>query len=112
MKLGGFIAGSLIGAAAALYVARKRPGAAAAASGIAGKLWSKAAGRAMSGMIRNKSGATPRRSPVRSSSGNGSSRVADSGSWERIAALVNSDPEVKKESEKIIAEASSSPATH
>ncbi len=112
MKLGGFIAGSLIGAAAALYVARKRPGAAAVASGIAGELWSKAAGKAMSGMIANKSGASQRRSSGRSSSGKSSSRVADSGSWERIAALVNSDPEVKKESEKIIAEASSSPATH
>ena len=123
MKLGGFIAAGLVGAAAALYVARKRPGAAAAAGSAAGELWSSLAGKAVSGILRRSTKMRELKPQARTSSsaaaasGDKRSNAAigtssDGEAWTQIAALVGNDPAVKRETEKILSEAGSSAQTH
>ncbi|SDR85656.1 hypothetical protein SAMN05444162_0205 [Paenibacillaceae bacterium GAS479] len=119
MKLGSLIVGGVAGAAMALYVARKRPGMAAAASVAVSQLWSGAVRKSLSGMIKknisgdrssvhehdSRSTAAPRQET-------GNSGASDAQAWAQIAALVSSDPAAKKETEKIMSEAGASPPLH
>ncbi|WP_138753470.1 hypothetical protein [Paenibacillus sinopodophylli] len=103
MKLSGFLVGGLIGAAATVYVSRKQPGAVAWAGHALSDLCSTAARKSMSKImsksIREEASAF---SPKHSDD----TAVKSEAAWEQIEAIVNSDPSLKKEAEKIKAESS------
>ncbi|QJC51838.1 hypothetical protein HGI30_09950 [Paenibacillus albicereus] len=112
MRLGTFIAGGIAGAAATLYVARKRPGLASAAGVVAGQLWSGVVRKSMAGALRGGKGVVA--ASARSASPKPAAAVrreedaphaGDAQAWAQIAALVSSDPAVKKETDKLLAEA-------
>lgn len=118
LRLGSFIAGGIAGAAAALYVARKRPGLAAAAGVAAGQLWSGVVRKSMAGALRQGMGTIGRSAkPVAPEPAVSERRAepaaahaGDAQAWAQIAALVSSDPAVKKETDKLLAEAGASMA--
>jgi hypothetical protein len=100
MRWTGFLVGGLVGAVAAAYVARTRPGMFAWASSAAGNAWSGMAGRALDAAVNRKFGTAtaapgaPAASPAKSGE-----------AWGQIQTIVNSDPAVKKEAQEIMAEA-------
>ncbi|MCM3747373.1 hypothetical protein M3223_08395 [Paenibacillus pasadenensis] len=118
MKLGTFIVGGVAGAAAALYIARKKPGLAAAAGVAAGQLWSGAVRRSMSAVLKRQSHGEREAEVKRDQhevierNAPQHSGAADSQAWAQIAALVSSDPAVKRETEKIMIEAGTNMPPH
>lgn len=103
MRLRGLIVGGLLGAAATVYASRKRPGAFAWVSSAASDVCARMVGGTVSkimsrGMASEAAAAAPK--PIDASAGNSED------AWEQIEALVNSDPEVKREADKIKAESS------
>lgn len=103
MRLSGFIIGGLVGAAATMYVSRKRPGTFAWATSAVSNAASNMMGKTVSNMMNNgymqeASGFAPKHTDATA----GRSEAA----WEQIEAIVNSDPAIKKEAEKIKAESS------
>lgn len=104
MKLSGLMLGGLVGAAATLYVSRKRPDMAARASGAVADLCASAAGKAftmVAGRARAKAEAAAS-APKPSADTAATSAAA----WERIESFIQSDPSVKREVDKIKAETS------
>ncbi|RCW51142.1 hypothetical protein [Paenibacillus prosopidis] len=103
MKLSGFLVGGLIGAAATVYVSRKRPGAIAWAASALSDISSNVVGKSVS-MMMNKNwkqeaaDMTPKHID--------GSAVKSEAAWGQIEAIVNSDPDLKREAEKIKAESS------
>ena len=95
MRMSGIMLGGLIGAAATLYLTRKRPGAvtwaASAMSDIAGKSVSKV----LNGELKKE--AAKALSPKRSENTAEQSAAA----WAQINAIVESDPNLKREVSKI-----------
>ncbi|MUT65511.1 hypothetical protein [Paenibacillus sp. NEAU-GSW1] len=105
MKLGGFLFGSVLGMAAAVYVARKRPGTAAWASAALASACSMV-GRKTVSMMTNS--ANWKAQAVSSAPKRTDGTAAKSeGSWAQIEALVNSDPKLKAQADQIMAESSS-----
>ncbi|OMF35189.1 hypothetical protein BK133_10770 [Paenibacillus sp. FSL H8-0548] len=103
MKLSGFLVGGIIGAAATMYVSRKRPGAvswaASALSDVSKSVARKSVSKMMGKSIVNEaSNAAPKHSD--------DTAVKSEAAWGQIEAIVNSDPEVKREADKIKAESS------
>jgi hypothetical protein len=105
MKLSGFLMGSLLGAAATVYISRKRPGAVAWAAGALSEVChtatSKTIAKIMSKDLGREAAATL--SPKHSDDTAEKSAAA----WGQIEAIVASDPELKRETDKIKAESSS-----
>ncbi|WP_054024348.1 hypothetical protein [Bacillus sp. FJAT-28004] len=103
MKLSGFLVGGLIGAAATVYVSRRRPGAvswaANAFSDVCSTVARKSVAKMMSkSMNQNASALSPKHSD--------DTAVKSEAAWGQIEAIVNSDPALKKEADKIKAESS------
>lgn len=104
MRLSGLLVGGLIGAAAALLVSRKRPGAAAWAAGAVNEAYSAVTGRLVNGMMKNDWLKGAASSAPKSTDDTAANSAA---AWERIEALMSRDEEAKREAEKIKAESSS-----
>lgn len=104
MKWNGFIMGGIVGVAAAAYFSRKRPGAFAWAGSAAGDLMSGMKGRLIETALNRKFGPEPKRKQTAAAA------HADGNSWDTIESMVKSDPEVKREAERILS--SSSSASH
>ncbi|WP_168119183.1 hypothetical protein [Paenibacillus sp. HB172176] len=107
MRLSSMLFGGLIGAAATLYISRKKPGAAMRASRAVSGALSSMSGKAMSKMINMdwKHGANEAMSHVPKPTDDTAETSA--GAWEQIEALIENDPEVKAEVDQIKAESSS-----
>ncbi|MFF2482131.1 hypothetical protein [Paenibacillus sp. NPDC058071] len=104
MKLSGILLGGAVGAAAALIFARKRPGTAALAAAAMSNACS-AIGRRAIGMMADKwqAKAVSSISPKRTDD-----TAEKSGKdWGLIESIVNSDPELKAEADRVMAESSS-----
>jgi hypothetical protein len=104
MKLSGFLVGGLIGAAATVYVSRKRPGAIAWAAGALSDISSNVVNKSVS-MMMNKS--WKQEAAVMVPKHTDDSAAKSEAAWGQIEAIVNSDPNLKREAEKIKAESSS-----
>lgn len=104
MKLSGFLVGGLIGAAATVYVSRRKPGAvswaANAISDVCSSVARKSVSKIMSKTFKDEAAVL---SPKHSDDTAEKSEAA----WGRIEAIVNSDPVLKREADKIKAESSS-----
>lgn len=107
MRMSGFIVGGLLGMAAALYASRKRPGMAAWAVDATGEMMSSAKnkliGRVMERKLTSWTKEAADAAPKRSSASADNSAAA----WQQIGALIESDPEVKRETEAIMKTAAS-----
>lgn len=104
MKLSGFVFGGLIGAAAALYVSRKRPGAAAWAASAVSDVCSNVARKSMSRWLNadwKKEAAELAPKPIDDTA------EKSAAAWNQIEAFIDSDPKLKHEINKIKAESSS-----
>jgi len=102
MKWNGFIMGGIVGVAAAAYLSRKRPGAFAWAGNATGDLMSGMKGRLIETALKRKFGSETKGKQ----SGTAASR-SDEKSWDTIEALLNGDPEVKRQADRILSESSS-----
>ncbi|KQO17432.1 hypothetical protein [Paenibacillus sp. Leaf72] len=102
MRLRGFLLGGLAGAAAALYVARKRPGTAALAAGVLASACSTIGHKAMSLWNNDWTKKAVNKGPKRTDDTAG--KFGDG--WVQIEAMMNSDPELKQQAEEIMAESS------
>lgn len=105
--MSGFIIGGLLGMAAALYASRKRPGMAAWAVDATGEMMSSAKNKLIGRVVQRKFRSWTKEAadvtPKRSAASAGNSAAA----WQQIGALIESDPEVKRETEAIMRSASS-----
>lgn len=101
MRMSGIMLGGLIGAAATLYFTRKRPGAVAWATSAMSDIASKSVSKVMNGNWKQE--AAKALAPKHTENTAENSAAA----WEQINAIVNSDPVVKREVNKIKAESSS-----
>lgn len=102
MKLSGLLFGGLVGAAATLYVSRKKPGAVAWASSAMSDMCASAAGKAFSMMA---GGAKWKAEAMKSAPKPSADTAATSAAaWERIESFIQSDPAVKLEVDKIKAD--------
>ncbi|MBH5317989.1 hypothetical protein I6N90_09245 [Paenibacillus sp. GSMTC-2017] len=104
MKLSGLLFGGLIGAAATIYLSKKRPGAIAFASSAMSDLGTILVNKSVTKFIQSdwKDEAVTN---APKSSDDTAKKSAQS--WEQIELLLNSDPALKQEVEKIKAESSS-----
>ncbi|AJY77198.1 hypothetical protein [Paenibacillus beijingensis] len=102
MKFGGFLLGTLCGAAAVFYVASRKPGMTALAGAAAGKMWTNMGKGMMLGVsTRGVSGKTAGKPDTAAAASDHKE------AWSSIESIVSSDPEVKRETEKILAESGS-----
>lgn len=101
MRMSGIMLGGIIGAAATLYLTRKRPGAIAWASSAMSDIASKSVTKVMNGDWKKE--AAKALAPKQSENTAAKSAAA----WEQINAIVDSDPTLKREVNKIKAESSS-----
>ncbi|MNZ70539.1 hypothetical protein D3C78_888820 [compost metagenome] len=107
MRMSGFLVGGLVGAAAVMYFSKKRPGMMAWASHAITDMGSRSAGsRVASGMMNMKDSWKEQAKSATSKLTNQSTNNKQE-NWEQIEAIVNSDPEIKKEADKIKAETAS-----
>ncbi|MDQ6418264.1 hypothetical protein RB620_02320 [Paenibacillus sp. LHD-117] len=104
MRISGLLFGGLLGAAATLYVSRKKPGAVVWASHAMSDVCASVAGKAFS-MMRGGSQwkAEAMKSAPKSSD---DTAAVSAAAWERIESFIQSDPSVKREVDKIKAESS------
>ncbi|QAY66188.1 hypothetical protein [Paenibacillus protaetiae] len=101
----GFIVGGLVGAAAAMVFARKRPDAAARLSHAVTGIGSKLTGFAVSGMMNRSMHEAAKQVPKPSSD----TKAHSGEEWGKLEALIESDPSVKQEVSRIKEEAASGP---
>lgn len=102
MKMNGFLLGALCGAAAMFYVGRQKPGMTSLAGATMEKMWSgMGKGMLLGAMNRGNN----RKSAMKPNKAAGASNHEEA--WSSIEAIVSSDPEVKRETEKILAESGS-----
>ncbi|GGG57426.1 hypothetical protein [Paenibacillus radicis (ex Gao et al. 2016)] len=104
MRLRGFIVGGAIGAAAALYMARKRPGTAAWLSATMSNGLSKLGRKSFSIMMMND---WKTKAVVSAPKHTDGTAAKSEGNWERIEAIINSDPKLKEQANQVMAESSS-----
>ncbi|GKU79572.1 hypothetical protein [Paenibacillus sp. L3-i20] len=104
MKLSGLLFGGLIGAAATIYISKKRPGVFAFASSAMTDLCSNLVNKSVTKMMRSdwKDEVT---TVVPKSTDDTAKKSAVA--WEQIELLLQSDPALKQEVDKIKAESSS-----
>ncbi len=103
MKLSGFLFGGVLGAAATVYLAKKQPGAvswaAHALSDVCSSVARKSVSRMMGNSIKEDVAAfAPKHTD--------DTAVKSDAAWGQIEAIVNSDPKLKREADKIKAESS------
>ncbi|MGG1635673.1 hypothetical protein AB4Z45_27075 [Paenibacillus sp. MCAF9] len=103
MRLSGFLVGGIIGAAATVYLSRRKPGAvswaAHAFSDVCSNVARNSVAKMMSKSVKeNASALSPKHSD--------DTAVKSEAAWGQIEAIVNSDPSLKKEADKIKAESS------
>lgn len=96
-----------MGVAAAVYVSRKKPGTAAWAAGALSTACSALSKKTMAMMMNGNWKAQAMSSAPKPTDG---TAAKSEGDWEQIEALINSDPAVKKQTDRILAE--SSATTH
>lgn len=104
MRLSAIVLGGIIGAAATLYVSRKRPGAVAWAANAMSNVCESVAQRSVS-MLMNMD--WKKEETKLSSKPKDEAAGASSAAWDQIEAFVKSDPELKREINQIKAESSS-----
>lgn len=104
MRWTGFLLGSLAGATAAAYIAKKRPGMFAWATAACANMASGLKGRTMEAVINTTAG--KKNSKHSAAKANGTAPENSTAAWGQIEMLMNSDPAVKKEAERIAAEGS------
>jgi len=113
MRLGSILIGGMIGAMATVYLSQKRPGAVAWAANAMNSACSSAMRGAISRWaVRSASSAKSTGEHERHFDAGGS--AMDKGlkaetkadAWKKLDTLMNSDPEVKREADKIKAESS------
>lgn len=104
MKLSGMLVGGLLGAAATMYVARKRPGAFAWASSAVSDACASIVGKTMDKVISANWKKEAAKAAPKYSDDNVKSSAA---ALEQIEAFVESDPAVKREVDRIKSESSS-----
>lgn len=104
MKWSGFLVGGLLGAAATVYVSRKQPGAVSWAATAMSDVFSTATRKSVSKVMGN---AVKDQAAALSPKHLGDTAAKSEAAWEQIEAIVNSDPQLKKEANKIKAESSS-----
>ncbi|RJE90012.1 hypothetical protein D3P07_07285 [Paenibacillus sp. 1011MAR3C5] len=104
MKLSGLLFGGIIGAAATMYVAKKKPATVAWAAGAMSDMCSGIVRKSVAKMVNAdwKKEAAAGLSPKPSDDTAGKSAAA----WEQIEAIVETDPSLKREVNKIKAESS------
>ncbi|EFM09804.1 conserved hypothetical protein [Paenibacillus curdlanolyticus YK9] len=107
MKMSGFIVGGLLGMAAAMYAARKRPGLAAWAVDAAGDMMSSAKNRMISKVVERKMTKWSKGAAHAAPKPSAASADSTAEAWKQLGALVESDPELKRETEAIMASAGS-----
>lgn len=103
MKVGGFLFGSLFGAAAVVLISRRKSGMAALAGAAANRLFTSAGKVTGSGLSSSKSDNTSQAAKQNRYSA-ASSKESDAEVWSRLEAIVGSDPDVKKVTGKILDE--------
>ncbi|SFI56410.1 hypothetical protein SAMN02799624_01396 [Paenibacillus sp. UNC496MF] len=101
MKWSVFLLGGLAGAAAAAYVAKKRPGMFAWATSAAGMAMSGVSRRAMGAVVSRKFGEARHASAAHAE---GAARDS-AGAWGQIEMMLNSDPGLKHQVDAIKSEA-------
>ncbi|MBM7564457.1 hypothetical protein [Paenibacillus sacheonensis] len=102
MKWSVFLLGGLAGAAAASYMAKKRPGMFAWATSAAGQAMTSASRKAMGAVVSRKFGGEM----MSSSPKHSNAQAKDSSnSWGQIELMLNSDPGLKRQVDEIKAEA-------
>lgn len=104
MKLSGFVVGGLLGAVATVFVSRRRPGAVAWAASAVSDVCSTVIGKSVSRMMnKDWKHEAASMAPKHSDDTAEKSEAA----WGQIEAIVNNDPDLKREADKIKAESSS-----
>ncbi|WP_424766100.1 hypothetical protein [Paenibacillus sp. sgz302251] len=103
MKLSGFLFGGLIGAVATVYVSRRRPGAVAWAAHALSDVCASAARKSFSKIMSKD---WKEEAAVTAPKHSDDSAVKSEAAWGQIEAIVNSDPALKREADKIKAESS------
>ncbi|REK77281.1 hypothetical protein [Paenibacillus paeoniae] len=103
MKLSGLLFGGIIGAAATMYVARKKPAAVAWAAGAMSEVCSGMARKTVAKFMnadwkKEGLGLSPKHSD--------DTAEKSAAAWEQIEAILESDPSLKREANKIKAESS------
>lgn len=139
MRMGGFIVGGIVGMAAAAYLSKNRPGVISWMGSTTGDIVSNMRDKMMGGALNQQFGGmnskagsagttaggtsfgnagASMQTAGSSHTGAGTSKSStakasskDSKSWNTIEMMVNSDPEVKRQADEVLA-SSSSPATH
>ncbi|MFC4808460.1 hypothetical protein [Paenibacillus sp. GCM10023250] len=101
MKWSAFLIGGLAGAAAAAYVAKKRPGMFAWATSAAGMAMSGVSRRAMGAVVNRKFGEARHASAKHTES----SARDSAGAWGQIEMMLSSDPSLKNQVDAIRSEA-------
>ncbi|MWC28436.1 hypothetical protein [Paenibacillus sp. MMS18-CY102] len=112
MKMSGFIVGGLLGMAAAMYAARKRPGLAAWAVDAAGDMMSSAKNKMVSKVVERKMAKWSKEAAHAAPKPSAASAGNTAEAWKQLGALVESDPELKRETEAIMASATNSGDAH
>lgn len=104
MKLSGLLFGGIIGAAATIYVARKKPATVAWAAGAMSELCSNMTRKSVAKFMNAANGKKEAvgLAPKPSDDTAGKSEAA----WEQIEAILEKDPSLKREVNKIKAESS------
>ncbi|NIK77555.1 gas vesicle protein [Paenibacillus castaneae] len=103
MRLRGLLIGGIIGAAATVYLSRRKPGLVTWAANAASEVGSSVAKKSMS-KIMSKS-FTSKATALAPKHSDGTAEKSEA-AWGQIESIVNSDPELKKEADKIKAESS------
>ena len=99
MKLRGFLVGGLIGAAATMFISRRQPGAMSWAANAITDVTRKSVSKMMSKSIKEEAvNLAPKHSD--------DTAVKSEAAWGQIEAIMNSDPALKREADKIKAESS------
>lgn len=103
MKLSGLLFGGLLGAAATLYISRKRPGTVAWMTGAMSDMYSNVAKKTMTSLMNadwKKEAMEIAPKPTDDTA------EKSAAAWEQIEAFVESDADLKREVNKIKAESS------
>jgi len=106
MKMSGFIIGGLLGMAAAMYASRKRPGMTAWAVDAAGEVMSSARSRLFGKVMERKLNHWSKEAAHEAPKPSAASVHNSAEAWQQIGALVEGDPELKRETEAILQSAS------
>lgn len=109
MRISGFLVGGIVGIAAAAYMTRKNPGSLAWAARTTDGLVTGVKHMMIEKALDRKFGADTRETKKQAGA---QQTTGDSSSWNTIESIVNADPNVKRQAEAIMAEASATGGQH